>query len=452
MSELQWNLLNTNAPAQIAASFKPMESYLQGAEGAQKLRMNELAMEKTQSDIQYNPMKVMSQVSKNALAGEKTKVEMGLKELELGAGYAQKVAVAPPGQALAMALQNSKEMIAITGKTPEEGLANEQKLIAMHQQLGEEGFKAQMADMSMKIKDRLTLMQGREKLAQGQQGLGIKQQVADQGAVANGIKQQNANNYGVAVNKPQFLNTGGALVQNPGTGGGNVYEPIPITESPNVLAKAQVQEIGANRPHVANLMANGWMPPQRVTKPMLDAIEAAATEAEKQGLPFNPDDIRAYEFQAQKNQATGRTAGSRMVIARKENIDTADKLISRMQETAKQLDFSNIKIAAIADKWVKGQMQDPVLSRYMTQRADALFALGNALKQNGLTDKAIQIEEEAAHPTVSPAAFDAWFKAQKEALSDAKQEMEKDYNPIMPNKQGNKPAAQTIGRFQIEVE
>jgi hypothetical protein len=230
-------------------------------------------------------------------------------------------------------------------------------------------------------------------------------------------------------------------------------------QSPEILAREEkglspaaikIQEIGANRPHVANLMANGWMPPQRVTKPMLDAIEAAATEAEKQGLPFDPDDLRAYEFQAQKNQSTGRTAGSRMVIARKENIDTADKLIGRMQETAKQLDFSDVKIAAIADKWVKGQMQDPVLSRYMTQRADALFALGNALKQNGLTDKAIQIEEEAAHPTVSPAAFDAWFKVQKEALSDARQEMEKDYNPPMPSKS---PAptqpGKTSGRFTI---
>jgi len=446
MSEIQWNLLNTNAPAQVAASFNPLGSYIEGAGAAQKLKMNELAMKKQEQDMQYNPYKIMakqqeidSRIAKNTAATQETKVKIGLKEQELAATLADRN-LALPDEMLEAGVHESMEQTGtLLGKSPaeiEQGKKNFSQVIATQ---GIAGARKLLGETSMKLKDQIAAAQGQQKIDQGQQGLGIR--------------QQNADNYGISVNKPQFLNTGGALVQNPGTGGGNVYEPIPITPSPNNLLKMQqIQEIGANRPHVANLMAKGWMPPQRVTKPMMDAIEAAATEAEKQGLPFDPDDLRAYEFQAQKNQATGRTAESRMVIARKENIDTADKLIGRMQETAKQLDFSDIKIAAIADKWVKGQMQDPVLSRYMTQRADALFALGNALKQNGLTDKAIQIEEEAAHPTVSPAAFDAWFKVQKEALSDARAEMEKDYNPPMPNKQGNKPAAQKIGRFQIEVE
>jgi len=63
MSELQWNLLNTNAPAEIAASFNPLGAYSEGqktalelAGGRQKLQMNDLAMEKTRQDNIYYPL------------------------------------------------------------------------------------------------------------------------------------------------------------------------------------------------------------------------------------------------------------------------------------------------------------------------------------------------------------------------------------------------------------
>ena len=62
MSELQWNLLNTNAPAQVAASFNPVGAFQEGVQTGQKVRMNELAMEKTRQDMEYAPAKLYSQM------------------------------------------------------------------------------------------------------------------------------------------------------------------------------------------------------------------------------------------------------------------------------------------------------------------------------------------------------------------------------------------------------
>ena len=55
----------------------------------------------------------------------------------------------------------------------------------------------------------------------------------------------------------------------------------------------------------------------------MDSYEAAAGRAAEQGKPLTVQDLYDMEFQAQKNKATGRTAGSRLVIARKQNIEAA---------------------------------------------------------------------------------------------------------------------------------
>lgn len=199
------------------------------------------------------------------------------------------------------------------------------------------------------------------------------------------------------------------------------------------------------RPEIARLMADGWVPSQRMTEPMLDAYEAAAAKSQSNGKPLTVDDMYAYEFQAKKNAATGRTSGSRLVIARKQNIEAANSLLTDMKKTAKKLNYPGVKFIGALQKHLKGQLNDPVFTEYMTQRADSLFILGNALKQNGLTDKSIEVEEEAFSPTLTPEAFDAWYNVQLRALNRAAEEMNTDYkfgistSPVFPAGQGGAP-------------
>lgn len=196
--------------------------------------------------------------------------------------------------------------------------------------------------------------------------------------------------------------------------------------------KAIQKEIAApgqakSHPYISKLMAEGWMPSGRITGPMLSAFEAAAEQAHKMGKDLTVDDLRKMEFQAVKNRSTGSAAGSRLVLARKQGIESAQGLLKDMKVTAHKLNYSPIKFIAALEKYKKDQTGDPLFVEYMTQRADSLFILGNVLKQNGLTDKSIEVEEEAASPTLAPKAFDAWLNTQTRALNRAAKEMNTDY-------------------------
>jgi hypothetical protein len=180
-------------------------------------------------------------------------------------------------------------------------------------------------------------------------------------------------------------------------------------------------------PRMAKLMAQGYMPAQRVTGPLMDALEAAAAKAEELGTPYTPQKMRDFEFEAVRSRATGRTAGGRLTIARKQNIKAAVGLLKDMKTTAHKLNYSDFQLVGVLQKWKKGQLNDPIFTEYMTQRSDALFALGAALKQSGVTDKSIEVEEEAARPTMSGKAFDAWHNTQMRALQRASEEMAEDF-------------------------
>lgn len=189
-------------------------------------------------------------------------------------------------------------------------------------------------------------------------------------------------------------------------------------------------------PNVAKLLASGWFPSSgRLTKPLMQAIEQASDVARKEGRPFGPEEVRAYEFQSVKNRSTASSAGSRLTIARKQNIEAAHGLLKDLKATANKLNYSQPKFIASLEKWKNGQLQDPIFTEYMTQRADSLFILGNALKQNGLTDKSIEVEEEAFSPTLSPAAFAAWYNTQLRALNRAAREMNVDYKYNIPEEE-----------------
>lgn len=205
----------------------------------------------------------------------------------------------------------------------------------------------------------------------------------------------------------------------------------------------------AEYPHVARLISQGWYPSSgRLTKPMMEAIEQGAALSEQSGQTFGPKEAWSAEFNAVKNRATGSTAGGRATIARKQNIEAAFGLLKDMEKTAAKLDYSDAKFIGSMERWKNGQLNDPLFTEYMTQRADSLFVLGNALKQNGLTDKSIEVEEEAYNPTLSPKAFKGWYNSQLRALNRAANEMNRDFGyeihtmPTFPAGQGGAPTPQ----------
>ncbi len=82
--------------------------------------------------------------------------------------------------------------------------------------------------------------------------------------------------------------------------------------------------------------------------------------------------------------------------------DTLPEILKGVADAGKKVDFSDTKFVAEAQKWIKGQSNDPALINYMTRRNDALFGIAAVMRGNGMTDAAYKAEEEAAHPTMSP--------------------------------------------------
>lgn len=200
------------------------------------------------------------------------------------------------------------------------------------------------------------------------------------------------------------------------------------------------------RPFLADLMAKGWMPGTRITGPLLDAFEAAATKAAKNGTPLSVADLHRMEYRATENRKKGSTAASAKMLNRKQNLKTGMTLLTNLTKTANAMDYSHIKFIGKLQSFRKGQLNDPVFTEYMSQRADALFVLTAAMKQNGVTDKAIEIEMEAAPDTMSPKAFAGWVNAQMTALNESAERLNEDFGygiqlqPIYPAGQGGLPS------------
>ena len=222
--------------------------------------------------------------------------------------------------------------------------------------------------------------------------------------------------------------------------------------------KEMLRKQAEPRPHITQLMADGWMPTGRITAPQMDALEAGAAQAAAQGTPWTVKKLRRMEFDAVENKGRGRTAGSRNIIMRKQNIKAAMQLLPEMKATAAKLNYSDAKFIGALEKFKKGQFNDPLFTEYMTQRSDSLFILGNALKQNGLTDKSIEVEEEAFNPVLSPPAFNAWYNVQIRALNRAAEEMEDDFYfemptmPSVPAAQGGQPTPLPSGVTEADVQ
>ncbi len=159
-----------------------------------------------------------------------------------------------------------------------------------------------------------------------------------------------------------------------------------------------------------------------------------------------------YDFETLKTASTARTAGGRLTVARKQNIVTAFGLLDDLEKTNQKLDYSPAKFVGMVEKWKNGQLNDPVFTEYMTQRADTLFVLGNALKQNGLTDKAIEVEEEAFTPTLSPKAFKGWVNSQRRALNRAAKEMGTDFGYDIPQADVTEAGVGGQGKRSKQIE
>ncbi len=124
----------------------------------------------------------------------------------------------------------------------------------------------------------------------------------------------------------------------------------------------------------------------------------------------NPDMDMAGES---ANIALSRNAAYRQRAMTAEQLP---EIMSNVVEAGKKVNFSRFAALGGIQAFVKGQINDPDYVSYMAQRNDALMTIAHTMRGVGMTDMAHKAEQEAMHPTMSPPALEAWFKAQIIAL------------------------------------
>lgn len=122
--------------------------------------------------------------------------------------------------------------------------------------------------------------------------------------------------------------------------------------------------------------------------------------------------------------------------------EVVPELIQNMVATGKQLNYPDARFAGIVKQWTQGQLNDPVLAKYMAQRNDTLMTIAGVMRANGMTDIAHMAEVEAANPTMSPRALDAWAAGQWESLAPRLKQYRK-YSHNADVSRENQPKGQT---------
>lgn len=171
-------------------------------------------------------------------------------------------------------------------------------------------------------------------------------------------------------------------------------------------------DAGGFNPHTAGV-AN--LPPEQQA-----AIEHAMAEGRLNYRDINSRNVAVigsmalnhptYNFNEEAaDAALSRNANFQQ---RSKTLETMPGLLSNITSLGKKLNYPDLEIAGWVKKAAMGQTNDPDLVAYQTARNDVLLKMANVMRGVGMSDKATQLEDEAWKPTLTPAALDAWLKAQ----------------------------------------
>jgi len=220
---------------------------------------------------------------------------------------------------------------------------------------------------------------------------------------------------------------------------GKVAEPVTVPENYTTLPGAytpDVQQTPQGIAHTADLNASARLRDAQAAHPeqfhpsiygnmeMPDSLKQAVAEHRLDPSRINSRNVRILAQIAENtpgynfNQDIADAALQRNPTfhAKTLTMETLPETLSSMVEAGKAVNYDDLKIAGMMKKWMLGQVNDPALTRYMTIRNDSLLALAGTMRSVSMSDQAHQAEIEAANPTLSPAALDAWYKGQMDVL------------------------------------
>ena len=207
---------------------------------------------------------------------------------------------------------------------------------------------------------------------------------------------------------PHAMHLAGGFVQdmrfNPATG---KDEPYGVKYKPTAQQSLEIKQ------------TQNAMPPEHA-----GALDAAISSGRLDPYKVNSRNRQDLARLAYNNPGVDiNTLAAQAGIARNKDVimkagvaEMIPDLLKKTVETGKKLKYSDVQFVGAVQRWRNGQLNDPVLTKYMTLRNDQLLTIGGVMRQNGMTDMAQRLEEEAAKPTMSPRALDGWLEGQLESI------------------------------------
>lgn len=186
--------------------------------------------------------------------------------------------------------------------------------------------------------------------------------------------------------------------------------------------------------HAERYLRTGTLPPLGLGKSALrEAILNRAAEiGGERGWSGDDAAAAAADYNLSKNPSFRQ----RGITA-----EALPEILTSMVDAGKRVGFDDVRLVGRLQKVVKGELNDPALTEYMAIRNDALMEIASVMRMSGVTDKATELESEAANPTMSPRALDAWLKGQMTSLAPRL----KRFHRVMNTPGGEKPAAPKVG-------
>lgn len=157
--------------------------------------------------------------------------------------------------------------------------------------------------------------------------------------------------------------------------------------------------------------------------------EAAALRDATAAGKINPDKVNSRNIKYLAGMALNRPDADLNQLAQEgaqmRNVQTVNKaqtleqmpiILKAVADAGSALNFSDNRLMGSIQALGKKYTNDPQYTKYMALRNDSLMSIAGAMRQQGMSDFATKLEDEAQHPTQSPRALAGWLEGQMAAL------------------------------------
>lgn len=162
--------------------------------------------------------------------------------------------------------------------------------------------------------------------------------------------------------------------------------------------------------------SQGWQPPPGGYPHVNAAVLAGKLDPSKVNSRTAPIYEQLFtsnpNIDAVQAHAIAQGAAARVEQTTLANMQALPHTVQNVMEAGKALNYPDLQWAGQMERWVKGQVNDPQLANYMSQRNDATLSIAAALRGGQATEQAIRLEDQAHSPTYSPKAYEGWMRGQ----------------------------------------